>query len=86
MLYNIDDKYYVLVGRKYIRVMPEVKGDEVVLTPNQKEYIEKNDSLKVKEQPFNEEFQKYIKRHSEKKRDDMMENREMRTRKSRYER
>ena len=87
MLYNIDDKYYVLVGRKYVRVIPEVKGDEVVLTPNQKEYIERTDDLKVKEQPFNDEFQKFIKNRSKKEdKPKEQEDRYIRTRKNRYTR
>lgn len=86
MLYNIDGKYYVLVGRKYIRIIPEVKGDEVVLTPNQKEYIEKTDSVVAKEQPFNEEFQKLIKNRTEREKREVREDREVRTRKNRYTR
>ena len=86
MLYNIDGKYYVLVGRKYIRIIPEVKGDEVVLTPNQKEYIEKTDSVVAKEQPFNEEFQKLIKNRTEREKREVRDDREVRTRKNRYTR
>lgn len=66
MLYNINGKYYVLVGRKYIRVLTDVKDDEVILTPKQDEYIEKTDDVKAVVQPFDNKFQNLIKNRSKK--------------------
>ena len=39
MLYKIKDKYYILVGNKYIEVKFSIKDDNVSLSPNSSSYI-----------------------------------------------
>ena len=58
MLYKIKDNYYMRVGRKYIKVDMVVKGDNVLLTPDNKSVIEYNNSLKVTEVKFDDAFKK----------------------------
>lgn len=54
MFYQIRDKYYVKVGRKYIEVKPEIKDKELVVKPNIKSYIEDNGKNDVKEISYKE--------------------------------
>lgn len=58
MLYEINNNYYIRVGRKYIKVDIIVKDDEVTLSPNNKQYIEDNKSLEVSEVAFDDSFKK----------------------------
>lgn len=66
MFYQINDKYYVKVGRKYIEVVPEINGKEVNMKPNNKSYLEDNGMLKVKTISL-EEISKKKMEHREKR-------------------
>lgn len=49
MLYQIDDKYYMLRNREYIMVDVSLNGNELSIKPKRdKGIIEKNDKVKVK--------------------------------------
>lgn len=67
MLYEINGKYYILVEKKYISVNFDIKDNNVILVSNRKDYIEKTNKVKVKAQPFNDEFKKSIKEKHTKK-------------------
>ena len=58
MLYKINNDYYIRVGRKYIKVDMVVKGDNILVTPDNKSVIEHNNSLKVTEVKFDDAFKK----------------------------
>lgn len=58
MLYKIKDNYYMRVGRKYIKVDMVVKGDNILVTPDNKSVIEHSNSLKVTEVKFDDAFKK----------------------------
>lgn len=58
MLYKIKDNYYMRVGRKYIKVNMVAKGDNILVTPDNKSVIEHNNSLKVTEVKFDDAFKK----------------------------
>ena len=60
MLYKIKDDYYILVGNKYVKVNFEINGDDINLTSNKDDYIERTPNLKVTEHNFNEDFKKSI--------------------------
>lgn len=66
MFYKIDKDYYVLVGRKYVKVEFEVDGNEINAIPT-KEVIERNDDIKVISKPYNNDFIKEIIDMSKKK-------------------
>lgn len=60
MLYKIDNNYYIHIGRKYIEVNFQIKGNDVSLIPNNKKFIEDNGGLKTTEYVFNDEFKKKL--------------------------
>lgn len=64
MFYKIDNDYYILVGSKYMQVKFETKGKEINAVPTGKE-IERNPSIKVVSQPFDEEFKKQVNKKQE---------------------
>lgn len=67
MLYEIKDKYYVLVGNKYINIKMIIKNNDVELIPNQSEFIERGINVKAKEVSFDDTFKKaYINSMSKK--------------------
>ena len=88
MLYNIDNKYYILVGNKYVKVDFNVKNDNVTIVPNRKEYKERNVNLIVKEQPFDDKFKEEIKKKQTKSSNEDRPNKENYNgvRKNRYNR
>lgn len=56
MLYVIDNKYYVKVGRKFVPVEIKYKNGDIELTPNRKQYIEDNGKVKYTTQIIDEKF------------------------------
>lgn len=56
MLYVINNKYYVKVGRKFIPVEINYKNDDIELIPNRKNYIEDNGKVKYTTQIIDEKF------------------------------
>lgn len=58
MLYEMNNNYYIRVGRKYVKVDIVVEGDDVKLVPNNKQVIEDNKSLDVSEIAFDDSFKK----------------------------
>lgn len=61
MLYEIDKKYYIRVGRRFIEVDVDVKNDEIDVIPhNPTKEIENNGNIKYKTQLVNEDFKKQI--------------------------
>ena len=66
MLYKINNNYYVRVGRKYIKVKLEVKNGDVDLIPVHNDFLEENNTLKIEEQPFTDDFKKNIINRSKK--------------------
>lgn len=60
MLYKINNKYYILVDCKYVSVEFDIKGNNVSLKPNRKDFIEKNPSIEFEEITFNDEFKSKI--------------------------
>ena len=58
MLYEMNNNYYIRVGRKYVKVDIIVEGDDVKLVPNNKQVIEDNKSLDVSEIAFDDSFKK----------------------------
>lgn len=60
MLYEINNNYYIRVGRKYVKVDMIVDGDDVKLSPNNKKVIEDNKSLKFSEVAFDDSLKKSI--------------------------
>lgn len=61
MLYKIDNKYYILVDCKYVSVEFDIKGDNVSLKPNRKNYIEKNPNIIAEQVAFNDDFKNKLK-------------------------
>jgi len=72
MFYEINKDYYVLVGRKYIKVDFKVEGDEINAIPT-KEFIEKDNNVKAIPKSFNDEFKKEIINMKKGKSDDFKE-------------
>ena len=66
MLYEIRDKYYILVDGKYIKVDFIIKGNEVEVKADKKEVIEKNNDINVKPIAFTDEFKKNVIKKKEK--------------------
>lgn len=65
MLYKIKEKYYILVGNKYIRVEVVPNGkDDIQLIPKMEEFIEKNNSVLATNVDINDSFKKQIIRNS----------------------
>ena len=61
MLYEIDKKYYIRVGRRFIEVDVDVKNDEIDVIPHKPtKEIENNGNIKYKTQKVNEDFKKQI--------------------------
>lgn len=60
MLYEMNNNYYIRVGRKYVKVDMIVDGDDVKLSPNNKKVIEDNKSLKFSEVAFDDSLKKSI--------------------------
>lgn len=60
MLYEINNNYYIRVGRKYVKVDMIVDGEDVKLSPNNKKVIEDNKSLEVSEVAFDDSLKKSI--------------------------
>lgn len=58
MLYEMNNNYYIRVGRKYVKVDIVVEGDDVKLVPNNKQVIEDNKSLDVSEIAFDDSFKR----------------------------
>lgn len=69
MLYEIKNKYYIRVGRKYVNVEVSVVDNEVVLKSNPSEYIEINENVKAKGFAFDETFKKEFLKKEEKQHD-----------------
>ena len=67
MFYQIDNKYYIKVGRKYIEVVPEIHDKEINMKPNNKSYLEDNGMLKVNTITFDEIVNKTKEKHKEKR-------------------
>ena len=61
MFYKINDKYYVLVGNKYMEVEFIIENGEVQAKPSNGRYIERTTNVNAIPQPFDEDFQKKIK-------------------------
>lgn len=59
MFYKIGDKYYVLVGSKYVELKFEIKGNDINAIPTEN-VIEKNPNVKAIEKTFNNDFKKEI--------------------------
>lgn len=85
MLYKIKNEYYILVGRKYVKVSFEINKDDINIKPNVNDYIEKTDDLIVSEQPFDSKFKKSIIDKNKKPLNEEKDT-EIRTRKNRYSR
>lgn len=60
MLYEINNKYYILVGNKYIEIDFSINKNDVNIVPNSSKYIEKSDKLKVKKHTFNDDFKEKL--------------------------
>lgn len=61
MLYVIDKKYYVKVGRKFIPVDITYKNNDIQLTPHKEKYIEDDGHIKFKTQIVDEKFKQSFK-------------------------
>lgn len=48
MLYLIDDKYYMLRNREYVKVNVELQNGELSIRPDRSDVIEANDNVKIK--------------------------------------
>ena len=48
MLYLINDKYYMLRNREYVRVGVELRSGELSIKPDRSDVIEINDNVKAK--------------------------------------
>lgn len=48
MLYLIDNKYYMLRNREYVKVDVELLDGELSIKPNRSDVIEVNDGVKAK--------------------------------------
>lgn len=65
MLYKIREKYYVLVGNKYIRVEVVPNGkDDIRLIPKMEDYIERNKNIKATTINVDDNFKKQFIRNS----------------------
>lgn len=66
MIYEIESKYYVKVGSKYVELELTISGDDVLLKPTDK-YLEPTAKTVVKQIQFNDTFKKeYIEKHKSK--------------------
>lgn len=54
MLYIIDNKYYIKVGRKYIKVDTKIVNKSLDLKPDNSDFIEENDNLNIETISFND--------------------------------
>lgn len=61
MLYVINNKYYIKVGRKFIPVEIQYKNGDIDLKPNRQNYIEDNGKVKYTTQIVNKEFKERFK-------------------------
>lgn len=61
MLYVIDGKHYIKVGRKFIPVEVQYKNGDIDLKPNKKNYIEDNGKVKYTTQHVDESFKERFK-------------------------
>ena len=61
MFYKINDKYYVLVGNKYMEVEFTVENGEVQAKPSNGAYVERTANVNAIPQPFDEDFKDKIK-------------------------
>ena len=61
MLYVINNKYYIKVGRKFIPVEITYKNDDIELIPNRKDYIEDNGKVKYTTQTVDKKFKESFK-------------------------
>lgn len=61
MLYVINDKHYIKVGRKFILVDIEYKNNDIVLKPNRTNFIEDNGKVKYKTQVVDDKFKQKFK-------------------------
>ena len=48
MLYLINDKYYMLRNREYVKVDVKLQDSELIIKPNRSDVIEVNDNVKAK--------------------------------------
>ncbi len=48
MLYLINDKYYMLRNREYVKVDVELRSDELSIKPDRSDVIEINDNVRAK--------------------------------------
>lgn len=48
MLYLINDKYYMLRNREYVKVDVELRSGELSIKPDRSDVIEVNDNVKAK--------------------------------------
>lgn len=48
MLYLINDKYYMLRNREYVKVDVELRSGELSIKPDRSDVIEINDNVKAK--------------------------------------
>lgn len=48
MLYLINDKYYMLRNREYVKVDVRLRDSELIIKPDRSDVIEVNDNVKAK--------------------------------------
>lgn len=48
MLYLINDKYYMLRNREYVKVDVKLQDSELIIKPDRSDVIEVNDNVKAK--------------------------------------
>lgn len=48
MLYLINDKYYMLRNREYVKVDVKLRDSELIIKPDRSDVIEVNDNVKAK--------------------------------------
>lgn len=61
MLYVINNKYYIKVGRKFIPVEINYKNNDIELIPNRKNYIEDDGKVKYTTQMVDKNFKESFK-------------------------
>lgn len=61
MLYVIDSKHYIKVGRKFIPVEIQYKNGDIDLKPNRQNYIEDNGKVKYTTQTVDKKFKESFK-------------------------
>lgn len=66
MLYVIDKKYYIKIGRKFIEVNVTYENDDLKIEAKNNKYIEDNGDIKYDVQVIDDTFKKNFNKSSDK--------------------